>query len=169
MLCTKSCLFYFKEDSCGKDGRANLSQVLHLHEDTNWPELESTYRRNENAYDFTKNDSVSLEDWINFEAEVDRMFALVSELDAVKLQERLSKIQVSETHYHTCFLLGIIPHLCHKAFYFTKTPLTLIQELTAEEIQQHPKEDCRPRGTLYTRKGEVNLKHFSAQLYLQMS
>lgn len=69
------------EDNCGKDGRANLPQLPHLHEDTNWPELESMYRLNANVYDFRKNYNVSLEDWINFEAEIDRMFALVSELN----------------------------------------------------------------------------------------
>lgn len=41
--------FIFKEDNCGKDGRANLPQLLHLHEDTNWPELEFMYRLNENV------------------------------------------------------------------------------------------------------------------------
>lgn len=62
------------------------------------------------------------------------------------LWERLSEIQVSEIHYCTCFLLWIIPHLLHKAFYFKKTPLTLTRELTEEEIEPRSKEDCHPRG-----------------------
>lgn len=39
------------------------------------------YRLNDNVCDFRENYSVDLEDWINFEAELDRMFALVSELN----------------------------------------------------------------------------------------
>lgn len=81
MSYTNSCLFYFKEDNCGKDGRANLPPPLHLRADTNWPELESMDRLNANVYDFRKNYNISLEDWINFGAEIDRMFALVSELN----------------------------------------------------------------------------------------
>lgn len=84
MLYTKWCLFYFKGDNCGKDGRVNRPQPLHLHEDTNWPELESLYRLDENVSDFRKNHRVSLENWKNAEAEIDRTFAPVSELDAVK-------------------------------------------------------------------------------------
>lgn len=47
MLYTKMHLFYFKEDNCGKAGRANLPQLLHLHEDTHGAGLESMYRLNE--------------------------------------------------------------------------------------------------------------------------
>lgn len=43
-LYTKLYLFYFKEDNCGKAGRAKLPQLLHLHEVTNAPGLESMYR-----------------------------------------------------------------------------------------------------------------------------
>lgn len=57
------------------------------------------------------------EGWINFEAEIDRMFALVSELKRCnEIWETLSKVQVSEIHYCTCFLLWMIPHLLHNAF-----------------------------------------------------
>lgn len=37
----------------------------------------------------------------------------------------------------------------------------LIQELTEEEIQPHPKEDCHPGGKVYAKTAKVNLKHFS--------
>lgn len=117
-------MFSVKEDSCGKAGRANLLQPLHLCEDTNWPELESLYRLSGNVYDFRTNSNVSLEDWTNVEAEIDdREFALVSELH--RYWEMLSEPQVPEIHYFTCFLLWIIPHLLHKALYFKMTPLTL--------------------------------------------
>lgn len=57
------------------------------------------------------------EGWVNFEAEIDRMFALVSELNRCnEIWETLSKLQVSEIHYCTCFLLWMIPHLLHNAF-----------------------------------------------------
>lgn len=72
----------------------------------------------------------------------------------------LSEIQVSEIHCCTCFLLWIIPHLLHKAFYFKKTPLTLIQELTEEEIQPHPKEDCHPSGQSVHKDSGSKLKTF---------
>lgn len=39
------------------------------------------YRLNDNVCDFRENYNINLEDWINFEAELDRMFALVSELN----------------------------------------------------------------------------------------
>lgn len=40
------------------------------------------------------------------------------------------------------------------------TPLTLIQELTEEEIQPHPKEDCHPSGQGVHKDSRSNLKTF---------
>ncbi|KAH0619134.1 hypothetical protein JD844_018827 [Phrynosoma platyrhinos] len=69
------------EGNFGKAGKGNFLQLLDLNEDINWPELESLYRLNESVYDFRSNYNVSLEDWMNFEAKVDRVFALLSNLN----------------------------------------------------------------------------------------
>lgn len=71
-LMTNTCCFHFTEANFGKDGRANLLQLLDLNEEVNWPELESLYRLNESVYDYRLNYNVSLEDWMNFDAKVDR-------------------------------------------------------------------------------------------------
>lgn len=115
MLYTESCLFYLKEDNCGKDGRAKppgrrstrtqtASTRVHVQTQRSrvWPRKDGRWQP---------------EGWINFEAEIDRMFALVSELNRCnEIWETLSKLQVSEIHYCTCFLLWMIPHRLHNAF-----------------------------------------------------
>lgn len=157
MLCTELCLFYFKEDNCGKDGRAKPPPAAAAPRGHKLPELESMYRLNGTVYDFGKNDTVSLEGWINFEAEIDRMFALVSELNRCnEIWEMLSEVQVSEIHYCTCFLLWMIPHLLHNAFCSKRTPLTPGPD--GKETQ--PSEDPRPGGQSVRKDSGKELKMF---------
>lgn len=87
----------------------------------------------------------------------------------MKLQEPAARnTGLFQIHSCTCFLLWIIPHLLHKAFYFKKTPLTLFQELTEEEIQLHPKEDCHPGGQSVLKDSGSKLC-FSATIPLDVS
>lgn len=98
------------------------------------------------------NYNIHLKDWINFEAEIDRMFGLhwwLSWIEAVKLWEMLSEIQVSEIHCCTCFF-ALDYTSPNSQGILLQEDTTLIQELTEEETQPHPKEDCPYSGSVYT-------------------
>lgn len=60
----------------GRLGGLVSCNCLDLNEEENWPELESLYRLNGSVYNFRLN-CVSLEDWMNFDAKVDRVCCTV--------------------------------------------------------------------------------------------
>lgn len=154
------------EDSCGKDGRANLPWPLHLREDTHWPELESMYRLNDNVCDFRENYSVDLEDWINFEAELDRMFALVSELNtrSEMMGNAVRNTGLWNSLLYLLFALDYTSPVSQGILHETP-PLTLIQELTAKETRARPGEDsCRSAQSVRRASGCTLKPLFSSTL-----
>ncbi|XP_053571079.1 extracellular sulfatase Sulf-1 isoform X2 [Bombina bombina] len=63
------------EDSYGTDGRANLPNFT---EDVDWKGLEDLYKVNESLYGYRNNYRLSLDDWVNYLKDVDRVFALLN-------------------------------------------------------------------------------------------
>lgn len=158
------------EDSCGKDGRANLPQVLHLCEDTDWPELESMYRLNDNVCDFRENYTINLEDWINFEAELDRMFALVSELNTCSemMGNAVRNTGLWNPLLYLLFALDYTSPASQGVLLWDDTtntdPGTDSKGITATSPRGFP-----PQCAVCTGIADVHLSHPSVQLYQQLS
>lgn len=65
----------FTEDSCGKDGRANLPRVT---ADVTWQGLEDLHSMNGSVSEDRQNYRPSVADWTNYLKDVDREFALLN-------------------------------------------------------------------------------------------
>lgn len=108
-------------------------------------------------YDFRK-DYVSLKDWINFEAEIARMFALVSELN-----------RCSEITGNAARNTGLSNPLLYLLFALDYTsPASQGILLQEDTTNADPGIDRRgntatshPGGKVYAKTAKVNLKHFS--------
>lgn len=115
--------FYFTEDNSGKAGRGSLLQLLDLSEDINWPELEFLYRLNSKSKYYFRLNYVKLEDWMNFDAKIDKVFALLCNLnrysDLLGPTCNLECVSVLETHQFTSFCDGL--YLTCFTSYFTST------------------------------------------------
>ncbi|MGH0177298.1 UNVERIFIED_CONTAM: hypothetical protein FKN15_010120 [Acipenser sinensis] len=116
------------EGRFGKDGKAKVFEHLH------WLELETLYRLDEHTYDFKLNFNVSPEDWMNFRAVVDRMFALLGNFNRHNSNQHLG---VSlESGGRDKALTSTSPSASTLYLTTLAMPALLLQEATAEALRE---------------------------------
>ncbi|XP_058859684.1 extracellular sulfatase Sulf-2-like isoform X2 [Acipenser ruthenus] len=116
------------EGRFGKDGKAKVFEHLH------WLELETLYRLDEHAYDFKLNFNVSPEDWMNFRAVVDRMFALLGNFNRHNSNQHLGVSLVSGGKDQA--LTSTSPSASTLYLTTLAMPALLLQEATAEALRE---------------------------------